>query len=322
MKQQTGFTLVELMVSISLGLLVVAAATQLYLTGQKSMLVQQGAANLQNSASFGLEYMLRDIRLANLNAAKPMIDPTVLHGGIVLNKANLSSNNTFTLTGATASNSLMTAGAIGPSNLQGESSDQLVIQYRNANSQGEMVSAFDCEGHAIAPNAYIVERYFLREDTNNRNDPNAPLALVCKATSYLKDDDSKLDGLDGAGEIIMPRVDHFHVLLGVASDTIDATKSPAVVGQDGVLDQFGYIGIPNYLALTTKPQIVSVQLGLLVRSPDSIGKNDLVDANKTYQILDVNKALKTDSKNSSYNRQVITQTIALRNGFGLQENPK
>lgn len=321
MKRQSGFTLIELMVSISLGLLVVAAATQLYLTGQKGMAVQQGAANLQNSASFGLEYMLRDIRLANLNAVKPMIDPTVLHGGIVLNKANLSSASTFTLTGATSSNNLMTAGAVGASNLQGENSDQLVIQYRNANSQGTIVNAFDCEGNTVAPNAYVVERYFLREDAN-RNDPNAPLALACKATGYLNDNDAKLDGLDGKGEIIIPRVDHLRVLLGVASDTLDATRSPAVAGQDGVLDKFGYISIPNYLALTTKPQIVSVQLGLLVRSPDSVGKNDLMDVNKTYQILDVNKALKTDSKNNLYNRQVVTQTVALRNGFGLQENPK
>lgn len=321
MKQQTGFTLIELMVSISLGLLVVAAAAQLYLTGQKGMAVQQGAANLQNSASFGLEYMLRDIRLANLNAAKPVIDPSVLHGGIVLNKANLSSASTFILTGATSANNLMTTSAVGPSNLQGENSDQLVVQYRNANSQGTIVNAFDCEGNAIAPNAYVVERYFLREDTN-RNDPNAPLGLACKASSYLNDNDTKLDGLDGNGEIIIPRVDHLHILLGVASDVIDATRSPTIAGQDGVLDRFGYISIQNYLALAIKPQIVSVQLGLLVRSPDSVGKNDLLDVNKIYRILDINKALKTDSKNDLYNRQVVTQTIALRNGFGIQENPK
>lgn len=317
-----GFTLVELMISISLGLLVVAAATQLYLTGQKSMAVQQGAANLQNSASFGLEYMLRDIRLANLGA-KPIIDPTVLHGGIVLSKANLSSNNAFVLTNASASNGqLMTTEAVtGTSNLSGQKSDQLVIQYRNANSQGTMVNYYDCEGHAIAPDVYVVERYFLRKDTN-RNDPNASLALACKATSYTGDDIAKLEGLDGKGEIIIPRVDHMRILLGVASDTIDATKIPAVLGQDGVLDRFGYISIEKYLALTTKPQIVSVQIGLLVRSPDSVGKNDLFDPNKDYTILDTTAKLKSDSKNSLYTRQVITQTVALRNGFGLQENPK
>jgi type IV pilus assembly protein PilW len=94
-----------------------------------------------------------------------------------------------------------------------------------------------------------------------------------------------LDGLNGDGEIIIPRVDHMHILLGVASDTLDATTNPAIVGKDGLLDRFGYISIPNYLALITKPQIVSIQIGVLVRSPDSVGKNDLADPNKTYQIL-------------------------------------
>ncbi len=316
----SGFTLLELMIALSLGLLIVAAATHLYLTAQRGMVTQQGAANLQNSASFGLEYMLRDIRLANLGASKPSITPDILHGGIVLSHKNLSIATPFSITGENA-NTLMTQGGIGPSNLDGENSDQLVIQYRNANSAGAMVSSFDCEGNGITSGAYVVERYFLRSDTN-RNDPNQPLALACKATSYIGDSKSKIDGLEGNGEIIIPRVDHMRILLGVASDTIDATKSPAVAGQDSVLDQFGYIGIENYKKLTVKPQIVSVQIGVLARSPDSVGKNDLVDVSKTYQVLDINKKLKTDSKNDLYNRLVVTQTVALRNGFGLQENPK
>lgn len=316
----SGFTLLELMVALSLGLLIVAAAIQLYLTAQKGMVTQQGAANLQNSASFGLEYMLRDIRLANLGASKPSITPDILHGGIVLSHKNLSITTPFSITGE-AANTLMTQGDVGPSNLEDEKSDQLVIQYRNADASGNLVSSFDCEGNGIMPGAYVVQRYFLRMD-NNRNDPNQPLALACKATSYLGDSKSKIDGLEGNGEIIIPRVDHMRILLGVASDTIDATKSPAVAGQDGVLDRFGYIGIENYKKLTVKPQIVSIQIGVLARSPDSVGKNDLVDVSKPYQILDINKKLITDSKNDLYNRLVVTQTVALRNGFGLQENPK
>lgn len=316
----SGFTLLELMVALSLGLLIVAAAIQLYLTAQRGMVTQQGAANLQNSASFGLEYMLRDIRLANLGASKPSITPDILHGGVVLSHKNLSITTPFSITGE-STNTLMTQGDVGPSNLEDEKSDQLVIQYRNADASGNLVSSFDCEGNGITPGAYVVERYFLRTDTN-RNDPNQPLALACKATSYLGDSKSKIDGLEGNGEIIIPRVDHMRILLGVASDTIDATKSPAVAGQDSVLDRFGYIGIEHYKKLTVKPQIVSIQIGVLARSPDSVGKNDLVDVSKTYQVLDINKKLKTDSKNNLYNRLVVTQTVALRNGFGLQENPK
>lgn len=317
MKQQFGFTLVELMISMVIGLLITAAAIQLYITAQKNIAIQQGAANLQNSASFGLEYMLRNIRLANLNSGKPIIDPSILHGGVVLNKVNLSTNSTFQITGADAGNNLMTAGNVGPSNLQGLKSDQLVIQYRNT-----VNNRYNCEGTEIAPNVYVIERYFLRADTKVNNDPNTALALACKATTYSGDNDSKLDNLNGNGEIIIPRVDHLHILLGVASDTIDATKSPAATGQDGVLDRFGYISIPDYLALVNKPQIVSLQLGMLVRSPDRVGNNGSVDPNKSYQIFGLNKPLIANSKNNLYMRQVVTQTVALRNGFGIQELPR
>ncbi len=321
MKKEYGFTLIELMISIVLGLLVVAAAMQLYLTAQRGMVTQQGAANLQNSASFGLEYMLRSVRLANLGAKKPIITPDILHGGIVLAHSNLSTSSGFTISGADTTNPLMTRGDIGPSNLQGEKSDQLVIQYRNRNSTGTLINSFDCEGNSIGHDMFIVERYFLRKDSN-RNDPNEPLALACKATHYIKENETALAGLNGNGEIIIPRVDHMRILLGVASDIRDETKTPSVAGQDGDLDRFGYITIPNYLALTNKPQIVSIQIGLLVRSADSVGRNDLFDKDKKYQILDVEKALINNDKNQLYVRQVVTQTVALRNGFGVEENPR
>ena len=319
----SGFTLVELMISIVLGLMVTAAATQLFITGQRSITLQQGAASLQNSGSFGLEYILRDIRLANLGATTPAIDPSILHGGLVLSSANLTTvpAANFTLTGASGSNSLMTSSDTGFSNLKNQKSDQLVIQYKNIitdQEPGRAISQYDCEGKIIPANYYVVQRYFIREDSNNYNDPNKPLVLACKAATYKEDNETKLDALNGNGEIIIPRVDHMHILLGVAQDTLDASVSPAKVGSDGILDRFGYIKIKDYLALTAKPQIVSIKVGLLVRSPDTVGKLDLTAANKKYKIYGIDQPLKADDKNNLYIREVITQTVALRNGFGLQ----
>lgn len=48
--KQSGFTLVELMISIVLGLLISAIALQLFLTSQRSVTVQQAMMNLQSSA--------------------------------------------------------------------------------------------------------------------------------------------------------------------------------------------------------------------------------------------------------------------------------
>lgn len=316
---QHGFTLVELMISIVLGLMVTAAATQLFITGQRSMALQQGAASLQNSGSFGLEYILRDARLANLGAATPVIDPAVLHGGLVLSHSNLSSVPVadFTINGSDSANSLMTVGEVGLSNLKDQKSDQLVIQYKNT-----VGNQYDCEGHTIAANAYVVQRYFIRKDSNTNNDPNEPLALACKATSYTGDANTALPDLSGNGEIIIPRVDHMHILLGVAQDTLDESVLPDKAGQDGVLDRFGYININDYLDLASKPQIVSIKLGLLVRSSDTVGSHGLTNADKQYKIYDIDQPLIDDAKNNLYVREVVTQTIALRNGFGLKEEGK
>ncbi len=62
---QQGFTLVELMVALALGLLISAAAVQLFLGGVLTSRMQEANAELQNSGVFGLDYVARDIRLSN-----------------------------------------------------------------------------------------------------------------------------------------------------------------------------------------------------------------------------------------------------------------
>lgn len=103
-------------------------------------------------------------------------------------------------------------------------------------------------------------------------------------------------------------------MLGVARDNCSSTEA-----LDGTMSCFGYISINDYMKLTAvpKPQIVIVKIGMLVRSTNSVGTNDLYDKNKSFRILSVNAKLKEDSKNNMYMRNVVTQTIALRNGFGV-----
>jgi type IV pilus assembly protein PilW len=333
--KQSGFTLVELMISIVLGLLISAIALQLFLTSQRSVTVQQAMMNLQSSALFGLGSVINSIRLANLNSSQPFINDDVLYGGVVLSPSNISNNKksdgslNFTI-----SDDLLSRGGIGESNLKDQESDQLVIQYKVSTP-----NQFDCEGTGLTISDYVVERYFLRKDTN-RNDPNEPLALACKATRYTEDTaktNTTLNGLSGNGEIIIPRVDHFSVRLGVAYDGANAdcnaiTTTKKVPNEDGEeedvteniaadsrLDCFSYMDIEDYRALTGgKPQIVSIQIGLLVRSTDTVGNNEFFDGDQSYKVLNTSAMLKPDNKNNLYLRSIVTQTIAIRNGFGIE----
>ena len=61
MKKQVGFTLVELLIAIALGLIIAASATMLFLTGLKSQALQTGQSGLQDDANFGLNFILKDV---------------------------------------------------------------------------------------------------------------------------------------------------------------------------------------------------------------------------------------------------------------------
>lgn len=67
----------------------------------------------------------------------------------------------------------------------------------------------------------IVQRYFLRVDNNNRNtEPNQSAALACDAGFYsTTGNPTAINRYGDAGEIMMKRVDHFRVLLGIQNGT-------------------------------------------------------------------------------------------------------
>ncbi|HRM51668.1 MAG TPA: PilW family protein, partial [Acinetobacter johnsonii] len=147
------------------------------------------------------------------------------------------------------------------------------------------------------------QRYFLREDDNkNANEPNQALALACDAGWYNESGNpAKVEDYGGEGEIIMKRVDYFRVLLGIQK-----------------ANDHRYIAVKDYMNLSgVKPRILSIQLGVLVRSSQSVGNDALVKNDQKFQVLDNEVTVKIPANASTkYVRQVVSQTIALRNTFG------
>ncbi|ALD03512.1 pilus assembly protein PilW [Acinetobacter sp. TTH0-4] len=343
----SGFTLIELMIALTLGLIVVAAATLLLLTGQRSVAMQKGVVELQDNANFGLNYITKDIRLTNLNTRSAAINDATLYGGVVLTsnastdavivssvkKPNLPT--TIVIDDALLSQSDDRAGWAGVSNVKDISgdlkSDQLVIQYlpqytiddkgtttgATREADDEYVGGFDCEGNEIRYLKSLglrmyVQRYFLREDSNKATNESSPLALACDAGYYLiGSSPTAITNLGGAGEIIMKRVDHFRVLLGAQSVDVDTSASTPVTSIE-----HQYVSIKDYMAMTPpRPRILSLQLGMLVRSTQSVGADAAVKADQEFQVLDQAVKVKT-STGPKYIRQVVSQTIALRNALG------
>lgn len=338
MINQKGFTLIELMISLTLGLIISAAAILLFLTGQKSLSMQQGTSDLQDNANFGLNYITKDLRLINLNSTQAITTDSTILGGVVLtsslNPVNIGttavpirvSNLSSTIVGDTAAVKLLSQSAssaswVGLSNVQvdgtDQESDQLTIQYMpqytiedrgtGTSKVSTYVGGYDCEGNELAfPVAggrrMVVQRYFLRVDANkSTNEPNEALALACDAGNYPETDPKAIADFGGAGEIVMKRVDYLRVLLGVQS-----------------ANGRRYMSINEYMtSATPHPRIVSIQFGVLARSLQSVSDAKSIKDNQSFVVLDqtvtVKKPVATAPK---YIRQVISQTIALRNAIG------
>ena len=304
----SGFTLIELMISLVLGLLISAAVMQVYIVSTRTATVQQSASEVQDSAIFSLQAIEDHIRLVNLGNPISNINDSTNHGGIVLKPLNLGTSNATDAKYLTVSAD--SAGWTGLSNTNVES-DQLTIQYKNITSS----SLYDCEGKEITSGSpdWVVERYFVRKDTGGKD---TDLVLACDAAAGRVDEDGQIiTAFTGAGEVIIPAVDQFKVLLGTLKD----------------VSQLSYLPASTYLELTDKPAITTVKLGMIVRSDTPLiedPESSLPAADKgKFTILGAEQKLKADSVNKVRYRRSYESTIVLRSArvmsvTGLKSNVK
>lgn len=111
-KHQTGYTLVELMVAIVLGLLLTAAVVQSYMGTRQTYRMNDGISRIQENARFANYFISKDLRDAGHNSCISRIrnkldddaDGYLSSKASVTgwNSTNSNSGNTVTLTGATA----------------------------------------------------------------------------------------------------------------------------------------------------------------------------------------------------------------------------
>ncbi|WP_199508901.1 MULTISPECIES: PilW family protein [unclassified Psychrobacter] len=293
LNSELGFTLIELMISLVLGLLISAAVMQVYLISTRTVTVQQSASEVQDSTIFAMQALEKNIRLANLGNDITNITSITPHGGIVLtgnNINNASYKNTGDFTISAGQSVVKGANSwTGISNTD-KASDQLTIQYKNITNS----VMYDCEGTEVAAGSsdWVVERYFIRETATNQTATVKELGLACDAGRVT--DAGVVSGFGGAGEVLIPAVDQFKVLLGVRSDVTNVTYLPA----------------QTYLTLTDKPDITTLKLGVIIRSNTPLLES--TDSNE-FTLLDAKNTLKTDTTRRKYYRRAYETTVLLRN---------
>ncbi|MFT0772853.1 MULTISPECIES: PilW family protein [unclassified Psychrobacter] len=301
----SGFTLIELIISLVLGLLVSAAVIQVYIISARTSVVQQSASEVQDTTIFALQAVDDHIRLANLGNPISNITSTTPHSGIVLTTNNLGNSNATDEKYLTVSAD--SDGWTGLSNIVGIESDQLTIQYKNITS----ASLYDCEGTEIASGSsdWVVERYFIRKATGGGA---TDLVLACSA-GRVDEEGVIVTAFTGNGEIIIPAIEQFKVLLGTITD----------------VNQLSYLPASTYLTLTEKPAITTIKLGVIVRSTTPLiedPESELATEDKgKFVVLGTEQKLNTVSMNENYYRRSYESTITLRSArvmsvTGLKSN--
>ena len=322
--KQAGFTLIELMIAITLGLILVAVAIQMLVSGQQNYRIQSSAASLQDSGLFGINYVTKNIRLANHGNAS-IINDASLYGGIVL--SNQTSSTTppadGNLKGLKIGTALLTGNNLVSASVNNDSafstfpkSDQLVIMYQAP------MDTFTCDGKKVrgpvkiretketgeisityAKGWYVIERYYISKDSA-KSEAN----LNCSSSMFIADGETVPQTYESqtinavntltanyatnAGEIIAKNIEYMRVQL-VVRNTNGTTRT---------------LSVNDYKAITTlpRPAVIGVNLGWLVRSSERVAMAEKTE----FKVLDQTITAAKDG----YLRQVYTTTIAIRNG--------
>ena len=306
----SGFTLMELMIALALGLLIVAAGLAVFLSSQRSLGLQSGMSELQQNANFGMSLVTHDLRHTNLNTASSHRVNNYTNGsGIIFKKENLPTALQAT---ANLEAEFVTLQNKDTDNTRG-TSDRLTIQYTPATS-----TIFNCEGVQVtgASSKTIVQRYYVAESPQQVTGEPTSYSLYCDAASY---DGAGLVGLNTNAQQIMQRVDAFKVRLGV--------KDPA--------GQLSYMTIDQYIAAMetiraacatpidegicakTYLNVVSMDIGILSRSTGTIGAEANLNTQTSFDVAGTPVTLKgVATVNKRYLRQAVNQVVAIRNTLG------
>ena len=145
-RKQTGLSLIELMIALSLGTLLVAGAIRIFMSNTQAFRLQDNVSTAQENGRLALEILLHDLRRAGYGGLTTS-DPIV---GII-GKDNSASAGKF-------------PGLL--KNHDGSGSDEITIIYK---------ADTDCEGNNVDANDNVHNRYHIAMD-------NGLPALFCSGT--------------------------------------------------------------------------------------------------------------------------------------------
>ena len=289
---QQGFTLIELMIAITLGLIVTAAALMMFLSSQRSLAMQNGLSSIQQNATFGLTNVAKDLRHINLDSGSDFVSHSNNKSGIVFQ------------TMTTKDGVFLNSGKVTKAEKPGQSimtpnSDQLTIRYVNRKN-----NTMNCEGVIVEQDKEIIQSYYIREIEQplaQQNSGDTRYGLFCEVLDEKR---------TGKPAIAIADAESFKVSVV----TRDFNGTPA----DRKDDQLRYQTLKEYIAAPTGDAIVAVEIGVVIRSSGSVHADSSISANPTFTIAGQEVKLSNPPSTASHLRVPVTQVVAIRNSQGVE----
>lgn len=294
---QKGFTLIELMIAMTLGLLIVAAALGVFLSGQRSLATQTGMDDLQQNSIFGLSQLTHELRHTNLNTSRSTNQAVTKTGegsGVIFSDDNRRKDISSNISADNFANAIddrfLTRTETGRNPIfTNISNDQLTIQFKP--HEADLLTS--CTGRSLDRDEFNAQRYFVQAMPNTSNPVR--YGLYCDANNS--------EETFGSGErLLIPDVEAFKVRFN--------TKQ----GND-----FKYMNIGEILSSTNNDEIISIEIGLVMRSTHNLGSaGEFVNNNATYTIAGTRATLDPNSTSNQprHLREAFSQVVAIRNSSG------
>lgn len=353
-QSEQGFTLIELMIALLLGLIITAAVAQIYVTSIRTSTTQRAAAGILDANVYGLQHMENSLRMAGLGLSDSARLGTACSGILVANPTIVTTQDVMKCMldkGAVDVPVVTTGyhiwsqagdlpiGGYSPAtpNTNNTAMPQLTVQYRAP------VHMRDCEGRmALGPRRatvvdmatstteekdidgqVIIERYFATRNSEG------VLELYCDAGRY------SIEVVVGESSEITSNPELNAAVLGLAgvSELADFDSNdpdgPALVisGIDDFQIQFGvrtptgiiYQSIRDYMldpnSANDSTEIVAVKMGILAKGIVAAPEQDMPTNNPSYIILGRTVQMNGDQPTNFIRRVYETNTM-LRNARG------
>lgn len=315
-----GFSLVELMVAITIGLIILAAVSAMFVSSKRSYSTQDRLARLQENARFAMQFMTRDIRMAGYSGCAkdiPNINNVSGIGGlnIALEGIDNSGGTSTWLPSAAAKPAGINDGTDAFAIRAGDSSqitsltsameseaDFLPVASTTGLNGNDIVLVADCSNADVlqitAVNSPLLEHAV---NLGKLYDTSAQVMKFYTRIYYVKD---RADGTpalflieNGNEQELVEGVEDLQILYGVDTDAD---------GAPNVYKKAGDVG-------AAWGSVKSVRIGMLVRTPND--KDIDPDIRSSYDVNGNTFTVPTDAggNRDRYQRRVFQTTVQLRN---------